>query len=318
MSQVIANPKFYEDNHQDHGAGAAAGNLQPATFNRLGPRHHRLTCQGRLNDGATPAQGIYDLRFTIYDAATNGNAVSVTLTNTAAAVTNLQAVTAVNTGAGLTGGPITSSGTLLIANGGVANSMPANSSLTITAGTRLSGGGTIALGSSTSFSNAGVLSLTGNSDITVSPSSGNANLSTTAASANNSSTIVKRDASGNFNGGSITVSGNLYLPAATANNGIIYAGTTSLINSDHHDDFFAGFGAGNFSTWGGGSVGVGAGALRNVTNGYDNTALGNQALLTNNWGYYNIASGYRGCLPTPMAMRTRPAAPTSTQQVLSF
>ena len=34
-----------------------------------------FTYQGRLNDGANPATGIYDLRFTIYDALTGGGAV---------------------------------------------------------------------------------------------------------------------------------------------------------------------------------------------------------------------------------------------------
>jgi len=37
-------------------------------------------------------------------------------------------LTTINTGAGLTGGPITSSGTISIANGGVTNSMLQNSS----------------------------------------------------------------------------------------------------------------------------------------------------------------------------------------------
>jgi len=44
--------------------------------------------QGRLSDGGSPANGKYDLRFTIYDAGTNGNAVSVILTNSATVVTN--------------------------------------------------------------------------------------------------------------------------------------------------------------------------------------------------------------------------------------
>jgi hypothetical protein len=57
-------------------------------------------------------------------------------------------VTSVGSGAGLTGGPITSSGTLSIATGGVTNAMLANSSLTVTAGTDLTGGGSVGLGGS--------------------------------------------------------------------------------------------------------------------------------------------------------------------------
>jgi hypothetical protein len=44
--------------------------------------------QGWLNDGGSPATGNYDLQFAIYDAVTNGNAISVPLTNSATAVSN--------------------------------------------------------------------------------------------------------------------------------------------------------------------------------------------------------------------------------------
>jgi hypothetical protein len=44
--------------------------------------------QAVLNDGGNPATGIYDLRFTIYDAVTNGDAVSGVLTNAATPVSN--------------------------------------------------------------------------------------------------------------------------------------------------------------------------------------------------------------------------------------
>ncbi len=55
-------------------------------------------------------------------------------------------VTSVIAGAGLSGGTINSTGTLSIASGGVTNAMLQNSSVTVTAGTGLSGGGTVALG----------------------------------------------------------------------------------------------------------------------------------------------------------------------------
>jgi hypothetical protein len=47
-----------------------------------------FTYQGKLNDNGTPASGIYDLRFTIYDAITNGNLISISQTNSALAVNN--------------------------------------------------------------------------------------------------------------------------------------------------------------------------------------------------------------------------------------
>jgi hypothetical protein len=55
-------------------------------------------------------------------------------------------VTSVATGAGLAGGPITTSGTLSIANGGVTNAMLASPSLSVTPGTGLTGGGSVSLG----------------------------------------------------------------------------------------------------------------------------------------------------------------------------
>ena len=61
-------------------------------------------------------------------------------------------VTSVGSGAGLTGGPITGSGTLSIATAGVSNSMLANPSLTVSAGTALTGGGAVALGGNTTLS----------------------------------------------------------------------------------------------------------------------------------------------------------------------
>ena len=60
-------------------------------------------------------------------------------------------VTSVGSGAGLTGGPITGSGTLSIKSGGVTNAMLANSSLTVGANSPLTGGGSVSLGGSTSL-----------------------------------------------------------------------------------------------------------------------------------------------------------------------
>jgi photosystem II stability/assembly factor-like uncharacterized protein len=44
--------------------------------------------QGRLNDSGSPANGNYDLRFRVYDAVTDGNPVSLALTNSPTAVSN--------------------------------------------------------------------------------------------------------------------------------------------------------------------------------------------------------------------------------------
>jgi hypothetical protein len=64
-----------------------------------------FTYQGRLNDGASPANGIYDLRFTIY-ASTNspGTIVAGPFTNSAVAVSNGLFTTALDFGAGVFAG----------------------------------------------------------------------------------------------------------------------------------------------------------------------------------------------------------------------
>ncbi len=62
-------------------------------------------------------------------------------------------VTGINTGAGLTGGPITTSGTISIPTAGVTNSMLANNSITVQTGSGLSGGGTVALGGTITLTN---------------------------------------------------------------------------------------------------------------------------------------------------------------------
>jgi len=84
-------------------------------------------------------------------------------------------VTSVGSGAGLTGGPITSSGMLSIANGGVTNAMLANNSVTVTAGSGLSGGGAVALGKSTTLTipSAGVTNaMLANNSLTVTAGAG--------------------------------------------------------------------------------------------------------------------------------------------------
>jgi hypothetical protein len=47
-----------------------------------------FTYQGRLNDGANPANGSYDLKFTLLDAPTNNNVIAGPTTNTGVGVSN--------------------------------------------------------------------------------------------------------------------------------------------------------------------------------------------------------------------------------------
>ena len=60
-----------------------------------------FTYQGRLNDGAIPATGIYDLRFAIYDSPTGGALQGNFLTNSAVSASNGLFTVTLDFGAGI-------------------------------------------------------------------------------------------------------------------------------------------------------------------------------------------------------------------------
>src|SRR2546427_3734344 len=64
-----------------------------------------FTYQGRFNDGGIPANGLYDFRFAIFDAVTNGAPVGGTLTNAATAVSNGLFTVLLDFGSGIFTGP---------------------------------------------------------------------------------------------------------------------------------------------------------------------------------------------------------------------
>ena len=136
-----------------------------------------------------------------------------------------------------------------------------------------------------------MLSVTGNADITTSTVGGAVTLGDTATSADTASAIVKRDGTGNFAAGSITLNTSLYLPATTATAGIIYSGAGTLIQAWGTQNFFAGFNAGNLTMTGTANLGVGWQALISDTSGGQNTAVGVAALEFDTSGGQNTAVG---------------------------
>ncbi|HTZ95243.1 MAG TPA: tail fiber domain-containing protein [Terriglobales bacterium] len=173
---------------------------------------------------------------------------------------NVGTVTSVGTGAGLTGGPITGTGSISIAPAGITNAMLANPSLTVTAGTGLTGGGTVALGGSTTL----------NIDPTQVP----------LLSANNVFT------------GSETVNGNL------ATGGVVIASGFEVSNYPGFPFAFANSAqstylglAGNPTTQAAGNVGVGANTLFVDTTGQGNTIVGANAMTSNTTGSTNTTLG---------------------------
>lgn len=289
-----------------------------------------FTYQGRLNEGGSPANGVYDIRASLYLTNSGGTVFAGPLTNPAVAVSNglftitldygsvfegatywLQIGVRSNNVGGFTilspRQQLTPTPYALFANtssnlsgtvsaaqlsGTVGNGQLANSAISINAGTGLSGGGTVALGGSTTLNNTGVLSVTGNADITVSTVGGAVTLGDTATSADTASTIVRRDTGGNFSAASITLDGNLNLPTTTATTGIIYSGAGTLVHAYGVQDFFAGPSAGNLTTSGNGNTGLGYLALSSIVDGSGNTASGAYALNFNTSGTHNTANGY--------------------------
>lgn len=73
--------------HQAAGLAAFLGWLTAYTL-PLSAQTSAFTYQGQLTDGATAANGLYDFRFVVHDAGTNGNVVAGPITNAAALVSN--------------------------------------------------------------------------------------------------------------------------------------------------------------------------------------------------------------------------------------
>jgi hypothetical protein len=169
-------------------------------------------------------------------------------------------VTSVGSGAGLTGGPITGSGTLSVATGGVTNAMLQNSSLTVNPGTALTGGGAISLGGSTTL--------------------------------NVDTTKVPLLASANTFAANQTVNGNLSATGVVTGSGFQIGSNLFDYGSYANANAFTGF-AGNTTTTGTNNTASGVQALNSNTTGGQNTASGYQSLPANTTGFANTASGYQ-------------------------
>jgi hypothetical protein len=151
-------------------------------------------------------------------------------------------VTSVGTGAGLTGGPITKSGTISIPSAGVTNSMLANNSITITAGSGLQGGGTVALGGTVTLTNASsggtVTSVNTGAGLTGGPITTTGTISIPAAAVTNSmltnSAVTVLAGSGLSGGGTVALGGTVTLSSnlSGTQDGLAYFSTpTNLVST---------------------------------------------------------------------------------------
>lgn len=118
-----------------------------------------------------------------------------------------------------------------------------NSAVTVTAGTGMSGGGSVALGSSVTLTNAGVTSVTAGTGISVSASTGGVTISTSGGA---TGTVTSVATGNGLSGGTITTSGTLTVACPSFNSVgsyasvILYMGNGSALS-----------GGSNYSTGGG-------------------------------------------------------------------
>jgi hypothetical protein len=174
--QAADNPKTFTANPAASGTTNFIARWTSSTV--LGNSNIFQNASNNIGIATTTPAATLDVKGTgdVRDTLTlfpNGTHAALTLNGSAFKISNTGAVTfvagqtfpgtgsvtSVASGAGLTGGPITHTGTLSIATGGVTNTMLQQPSLTVKAGSGLSGGGAVALGSSVTLANTGVLSV---------------------------------------------------------------------------------------------------------------------------------------------------------------
>jgi hypothetical protein len=126
-------------------------------------------------------------------------------------------VSVINTGAGLIGGPITSSGFISIASNGVTNAMLQNSSVNVIPGAGLAGGGPVSLGGTVTLNNTGALSFNGRTgNVAAAPGDYSfAQIAGTAGASQLPATTVYNNQSNTFNGDQ-TINGNLTAASVVA------------------------------------------------------------------------------------------------------
>jgi hypothetical protein len=130
-------------------------------------------------------------------------------------------------------------------SGATTNSGLQNSSVTVTAGTGMSGGGAVALGSSVTLTNAGVTSVTGAGTVSVSASTGSVTITGTGGSG-----TVTSVATGNgLSGGTITSTGTLTVACPTFNTVGSYT-MAAIDNGVSGTNYAAGSGGNNMKSGG--------------------------------------------------------------------
>jgi hypothetical protein len=247
--------------------GMATFYIQPSTLHAQGTA---FTYQGRLNDGASPANGSYDLTFALFDTNSGGSALAEPLTNAATGVTNGLFTVTLDFGAGVFNGTSYWLEIGVETNGGGSfNTLSPRQQLTpapyaVYAGSANALGGTLSATQLTSIGNDN-----GGENFFVG-TSGNA-----TTSGYNNTAIGVYALSANTNGSDNAASGYLALYQNRSGSKNTAAGSEVLFKN----------------TSGSYNVANGVEALWNNTSGSRNTANGSFTLFANVSGSDNIALG---------------------------
>ena len=188
-----------------------------------------FTYQGRLNDNGGMANGSYDLRFAIYDAATNGVQQGNTLTNLATPVSNGVFTVALNFGNQFNGADRwLEIGARVNGTGAFALLSPRQPITATPYAMRAAAAGSVSgsfSGDVTGTQSATTVSTVGG--VSAANVASGVNAANAATAANIPNTIVKRDASGNISAGTITAN---TISAANVFGAIFMAGVVNPNN----------------------------------------------------------------------------------------
>src|ERR1035438_10241155 len=273
-----------------------------------------FTYQGRLNNGANPATGTYDLTFSLYNADTGGTQTGSTLTDTAVGVTNGLFTTSVDFGSGVfTGTPYWLQISVRTNGAGTFTALTPRQQLTPTPyaiyaetaglpavlndpGTgnffagQNTGNSTVTGAFNVGFGNLALHSVTG---AYYNEADGTAALYANTTGSDNSANgdyALEDNTNGSYNtaNGNTALGLNLNGNYNTAN-GFLALGNNT-IGSHNTADGASALGGASAGT-GGGNTGSGASALYSYTSGYNNTAAGYQSLYADTTGFDNVGIG---------------------------
>jgi hypothetical protein len=242
--------------------------------------------QGRLSDGGNPPSGLYDLQFRLFDAASSGNQVGMTILRDDVTVVGGVFSVSVDFGAAAFPGadrwleidvrPGASTGTFTTLNPRQAIDATPYALQSLNAANALQLAGVA--------SDQYVLTTDPRLSDARAPTAGSAHYIHNTASLQSGS---------NFNiTGNGTIGGNLNLPNTSgATTGILTLGGNRFLHNFGTENMFVGRNAGNLTMSGYSNTATGDRAFLSNTTGYWNTSNGTVALYSNTTGNSNAATG---------------------------